>query len=190
MRKLAIIGLLLLLPVVVGAGMWGMTAYGKTATKTDAPSSAAEVMSDAGVQILRRPAKVEFLRIKPELSDDGDAERVEGYPVVATGRTPGDAAGRLRAVLLDDDSYLFGTGKGCILRPGVAVRVTGERNDVLNLVLCYECQTLIVAIRDAAGKELHKSGGLFDPAEAALVELAKAAFPDDKDIQALQDEGN
>ena len=107
--------------------------------------------------------------------------------LLATGTTPADAKKRVRDILASDDSYLFGTGKGCLMRPGVAIRLTGADKTVVNIILCYECQVLGVTVRDAAGKELHESGGVFDPAEAALVKLAKDAFPDDKEIQGLKE---
>ena len=153
------------------------------------PEQAADVLSAKGMEVLRKPAKVEFFRIKPEPSDAA-AEAIERYPVVATGTTPDDAAERIRSILTDDDSYLFGVGKGCIIRPGVAIRLTGGDETTVSVILCYECQILVLVVRDAAGKELHNSGGVFDPSEAALVRLAKDAFPEDEDIQKLKDVGN
>lgn len=178
MKKLCMMALLL---VGAAAGA-GLVRDEKAAGRRQRPATAKQLLSAAGVEVLQKPAKVEFFRIRPQRSDDAE-DTIDGYPIVSPGRTPGDAAERLRSILINDKSYLFNVGKGCEFRPGVAVRVTGEDGRTLNLILCYECQVLKLTLRDAGGGQLHRSGGIFEPAEPKLVRLAKDDFPDDSAIE-------
>jgi hypothetical protein len=140
------------------------------------------------IEILRHPAKVETFRVRSFTQ----AEKLAGavnrdYPVTATGPTMDAEFGRrIEQVFLNPDTYDFGGSKLCIFDPGVRFRVwSGDRH--VDLMLCFHCKEFEF-VTYAAGKRVLASGpeDFTGAAPAALAKLAKEAFPDDPEIQALE----
>jgi hypothetical protein len=142
---------------------------------------------DEVLDFLKGATKVEAFRIKPEKTDKEGVKTVGGYPITATGKEQGkDFAGKLRDVVMSKDTY-EGRGAKCF-EPGVAFRAWTDKKESVEVIICFHCSNLALIAYDANGKAVVKDvfgafGGT--PSWTALVKLAKEAFPDDKEIQAL-----
>ena len=139
--------------------------------------------------ILRDASKVEVFRIDPMKAAEPEADAIEGYPLKAKGKDQGkDFAGQLAAILLDNETYSFDLAKGCIFQPGVVFRVPGVKDrGSVDVIICFDCTELKCHNEGCRGQGRSRwSDEDFDHARPALVKLAKAAFPDDPDIQALK----
>jgi hypothetical protein len=147
------------------------------------------LLGDRTLAILNDATRVEVFRLKPERVAQPDGAKkgeVGGFPILSAGKTQ-DArfAARIASVLRDKGSYEFDRPKGCLIRPGVAFRLWKGKESV-EVVLCFECDILVVIARDEDGKEAHRASKDFDPGRPALMKLAKDAFPDDREIQSLK----
>ena len=72
--------------------------------------------------------------------------------------------------------------KACIFTPGVAFRLRSG-SDVLEILVCFSCGDLVTYSNRG---RLPLPSGDFTPGYVELSALAKVAFPDDSDIQALR----
>jgi hypothetical protein len=154
-------------------------------------------LSNEGVAVLQGATKVEVFRVDPgfppkDRPDDPKAdapagEKVGDYAVTAKGKDQGpEFAARLRAILFNDRTYLFDMAKGCIFQPGVAFRVWNGKES-MDVFLCFSCDELLILVKDESGAVVHLAQEDFDPMRAELVKLAREAFPDDPEIQGLQE---
>jgi hypothetical protein len=152
-----------------------------------------EILGDKTIAILQGATRIEIFRIDPDSSRPGK-DRIGGYVITATGKEKHkEFTAKLVEVLLADGTY-FGRQAKCF-DPGLAFRLWKD-NESVEVVVCFHCTTLEVSAKDAKGRALDdvdekKSGGFGGEtgSYAMLVKLAKDAFPDDKDIQALKDKG-
>lgn len=148
------------------------------------------LLGDRTLAVLDGVTRAEVFRLKAErVAQPPGSAKVEGaggFPILSTGK-PRDArfAARVAAVLRDKGTYEFDRPKGCVIRPGVAFRLWKGKESV-DLILCFECNILVVDARDEAGKPVHRAIKDFDPGRPALVKLAREAFPDDPEIRALR----
>jgi hypothetical protein len=138
-------------------------------------------------EILAGATRVEVFRIDPDPRKKPDEKGVGGFLVTATGKEQGkEFASRLTRVLLDERTYFSDRQYKCF-DPGLAYRVWKDKESV-EVLVCFKCHKLRVTARDAEGKEVHEAEGDFQNAVyGPLAKLAKEAFPDDKEIQQLQD---
>jgi len=163
-----------------------VTAYGEA---RPAAPTAKSFLGDRAVRIIKDATKVEVFRIKPMKEQKPAGEVIGGYTVLSAGRDQGpDFARRLASVLLDDKTYAFDRAKGCIFSPGVVFRLWKGKESV-EVITCFQCDEFSILAKDARGETIRQVGEDFDNARPALVKLAKDAFPDDKEIQALNDRG-
>ena len=150
-----------------------------------------ELLGDKTIAILQSAARVEVFRIDPDDSAKGP-KRIGGYAITATGKElDKEFTGKLADVLLDDATY-FGDQAKCF-EPGVAFRLWKDKESV-EVVICFHCANLKLTAKgvkgDAIDDDGHPKSGGFGSTEGSygrLAKLAKEAFPDDKDIQALKD---
>ena len=134
--------------------------------------------------ILAKADRVEVYRVK---EGGKGSEQLDGYPIVDIGKPQDKAfAGKLKAVLYDEKTYDFDTAKACEFMPGVGFRVLSDEGQV-DVILCFHCDELQLFTTDGKHKEVEKKHEDFDRARPALVKLAKQAFPNDKEIQALKE---
>ena len=150
-------------------------------------SNVRALLGDRGMAIVRGATRVEVFRIvgNAHRKPTGDPKQeIDGFPIKAVGKERGEAFARsIATVLLDEKSYPD-FAKGCIIEPGVVFRLwKGEES--VDLILCFECTILKVITRDAQGHPVQQASRDFDPARPALIKLARAAFPNDPEIQAL-----
>jgi hypothetical protein len=180
---------LLLLPACLAVSL---CIAAEDAEKTPS-KKAQEFLGDKTIAILQGATRVETFRVDADSSKPG-ANRVGGYAITATGKEQDkEFTAKLAGVLLDDGAY-FGVQAQCF-DPGVAFRLWKNKESV-EVVICFHCSNLKLGARDAKGKvfdetENLKVGGFggADGSYGRLVKLAKEAFPDDKDIQALKEKG-
>jgi hypothetical protein len=140
--------------------------------------------------ILAEPTKVEVFRIDgrndpPDPTPIGpDTPTVDGYAVTARGKDQGPGfARRLADVLLDKRTYR-GDAAGCFW-PGVAFRVY-KGDESLDVVICFNCYNFYLG--PPSDRRVFETAHFDRFAALQLVRLAKAAFPDDVDIQGLKEE--
>lgn len=157
------------------------------------PKVSAKVKKHFGenaVQILAGATKVEVFRVesKPGAKPGPDDKTVAGFRITATGKEQ-DAkfAAKVASVVLNEKSYIWDAAKGCIFQPGVAFRVWKGDESVI-IVICFSCDQVQVLTADKDGKLGKPVWGESDPGRPGLVKLAKAALPDDKDIQKLKEQ--
>jgi hypothetical protein len=155
-----------------------------------------QVFGARGISILRGAAKVETFRIADTADIDygfgrhkdvrSNLGRIEGYTITANGKLMDRAfAERLAACLLRPDRYFFSLD--CLPDPGVAFRASRGEESV-TLVICYECDHLKVYVRDGWGRIVHTGSSYFVspfPGPDVMTELAREAFPEDPEIQAM-----
>jgi hypothetical protein len=90
-------------------------------------------------------------------------------------------------VLSDPDQYHRDDAR-CFM-PGVAFRVWHEgayEGENIDVLICFFCDNVYCGSPN--GPERKTASFFGSPRRRDLVRLAKEAFPDDKDIQALKDE--
>ncbi|MBI2922183.1 MAG: hypothetical protein HYY18_14115 [Planctomycetes bacterium] len=139
------------------------------------------------VGIIAGATRVEVFRVFPEKPNEPMGKECGGYPVISTGKERDrEFAGKVAAILLDEKTYDFEKAKKCKFEPGVGFRLWREK-DWVDVTLCFHCDELEISSKKPDEKELRTSHEDFDAARAALVKLVKEAFPDDKEIQALED---
>jgi hypothetical protein len=156
------------------------------APAADRPTNPKELLGEKVVALLKGATKVEVFRVdsdKPGATD----KAVAGYRITAVGKDR-DAtfAKAVWEVATSKDTYEFNAAKGCIFRPGVAFRVWKGEESVA-FVICFACDQMAIVTLDKDGKAVATAHAETDPGRAALLKLAKTAFPDDKEIQKLKE---
>ncbi|HTU88524.1 MAG TPA: hypothetical protein VMF69_00365 [Gemmataceae bacterium] len=141
--------------------------------------------------ILAGATKVEVFRIDgrndppdPTPIKPGDPT-VGGYAILARGHDQRqEFAAKLRDILTDNKTYT-NNFVNCFW-PGVAFRVwKGE--DSVDVIICFKCGNFYLGPpTDKRVMETASFNG--SPNTSRLVQLAKEAFPDDKEVQALEEE--
>jgi hypothetical protein len=169
---------LVLVPLLVLAGC---------SSSPSGPSTEAKArLGDHVVTVLEKADRVEVFRLDADsvereirTHEHLPGERILGRLVIARGPNQGKPfAGRLAAVLFDKATYSKEYVK-CFY-PGVAFRLwAGE--EWVQLTICFRCNN--VGVDTSWKEERFNFSFLHTPARARLLELAKEAFPDDKDIQ-------
>jgi hypothetical protein len=163
-----------------------VAASGRGDDKTKVSDKLKKQLGNEALSVLDGATRVQAFRIKPR-KEQGAKEQIAGYPITATGKEQGkDFAAELTSVLKDDKTW-FGMGARCFI-PGVAFRVWKDKESV-DVIICFNCSNFHLIARDAAGKEVHKTGGAFGPNNVPLLKVAKKAFPDDKEIQGIPEKG-
>jgi hypothetical protein len=140
--------------------------------------------------ILSEATKVEVFRIDGR-NDPPDPTPIKpgdptmgGYAILARGQDQGpEFAAKLAEILTDDKTY--SDRFAACFWPGVAFRVwKGE--DCVDMVICFKCGNFYVGPpTDRLVMENASFSG--SPNTVRLVRLAKEAFPDDEEVQALEE---
>ena len=173
------------LVLAVGA-LTGAVGLGVGAEGAREPSAKVKKrLGEKAIEVMSRADRVEAFRIGPEPTAKKGKKNVAGYPILSRGKDQGQKfAARLASVLLEDGT-LFGKGvRG--FEPGVAFRMWhGE--ELVEVLICFKCDSLRVISHSGKGKVVKRASGAFGGHAGPLVKLAKEAFPDDKEIQALKE---
>ena len=143
-----------------------------------------QLLGDRAVSVLKSADRVEIYRVEDRHLPPSGKNEIGGYPILERGEDQGPAFARnLAKVLLDDGSYEWEMAKGCTFDPGLACRVWSGKESILVLV-CFHCDEVAI-IPDEAHSDVRRYGES-DPARPALLRLAKAALPHDREIQELK----
>jgi hypothetical protein len=103
--------------------------------------------------------------------------------VTAQGKDQGKAfAAKLARILRDEKTY--STTFAACFTPGVAFRVWKEK-DCVDVIVCFKCLNFYCGPTTEHATE--NASFVDTPASAGLARLAKAAFPGDREIQALDE---
>jgi hypothetical protein len=155
----------------------------------DAPKPSEKVkklFGEKALTVLDGATKVEVFRVDSDKPGEKD-KTVAGYRITAPGKDQDEKfAAKIAAAVLDEKNYEWEAAKGCIFRPGVAFRVWKGEESVA-FVICFSCDQMDIATLGKDGTKVKSGFAETDPGRAALVKLAKAAFPDDKEIQKLKE---
>jgi len=175
------------LKVLAGGVLTGMVPAVYARDSKPPRESVAEKLGERTTGILDGATKAEAFRIGDKPSEKPEGKHVSGYPVLSAAKEQGKDFAKRLAALLQEEKSLFSAQARCF-SPGVAFRLWKE-NESVDVVVCYMCSGLRLTARDADGKVLHQTGGGFKENYDAWAKLAKAAFPDDKQIHALGEGG-
>jgi hypothetical protein len=134
--------------------------------------------------------KVEVFRIDggkdspdPTPTKPGDPT-VGGYAILARGADQGPDFARELADVLDDGKTYTDQFAKCFW-PGVAFRVWKD-DECVDLIVCFYCHNFYLGPR--TDHQVMETASFSGSSNAArLVRLAKEAFPDDKEVQALEE---
>lgn len=148
-----------------------------------------QVYGNLGTGILEGAERVEVFRIVAQDRREpqpGPVEEIEGYRILATGEEQdGEQARGLSRYLLDGRLYFVSAD--CEERWGAAFRIWKGKTSV-TLIVCFECASLEIYVRDASGHLVHQSATYYQPRSRkrdVLRSMAKRAFAADPVIQRL-----
>jgi hypothetical protein len=154
-------------------------------------SSASKHFDGRTAAFLAGATKVEVFRIDgrndppdPTPIKPGDPT-VGGYAILTHGKDQGrEFAAKLNDLLTDDKTYTdrFAT---CFW-PGVAFRVWKDE-ECVDVIICFKCSNFYLG-PPTDKRVLENATFSGSPNTGRLVRLAKEAFPDDEEVQALKDE--
>jgi hypothetical protein len=143
-------------------------------------------LDEKTVAILSGATKVEVFRLEGAgpVNPQASAKRhISGFAVAAQGKDQGRAfARKLADVLLDEKTY--STTFALCFTPGVAFRVW-KKDESVDVLICFKCLNFYCGPSVAMARE--NASFADTPASPALARLAKAAFPEDKEIQGLEE---
>lgn len=134
---------------------------------------------------LKSAKSIEALRIDGKSYDtakfvDGKAG-IAGYKITSEPVKLSDAqVKRLAEILANPGTYSFDRAKGCEFLPGVALRTTAGKQEVV-ILLCFGCNELAIYV---GGKQVGHED--MDNARGKLGALVKELFPKDEEIAELQ----
>jgi hypothetical protein len=162
-------GITLVLALALGVGLYFLTAPLDRRTRA----------------IFAGANKVEVFRIEyNEKPSPPETMLIDGYPVIAKGQDQNEEFAAKLATLLEERNLYTNWRPMCFM-PGVVFRVwKGEK--AVDVVICFKCNNFYLGSPKDRVMENKWFGG--SPLRYRLVGLAKEAFPEDKDIQALKDE--
>ena len=137
--------------------------------------------------ILANADRVEVFRIDgmlecgKEVLATSDREIGE-FPVLAQGKDQGkEFANRLGDIL--SDKQIHDNHPKCFC-PGIAFRVW-RGDDCIDALICFKCDNFYCGPPTKDARKMGNFGGT--PLRSRLLQLTKEAFPEDKEIQALED---
>ena len=128
-----------------------------------------ELENLAGKQLetIRSPDSVVVKRISTTVS--GEQSLSDFQPLTGKKLT------EIQNMLLDIDSYDWKTSKDCLRVPGILIQFSKGSNQS-EIRICFECTMLGFAPGEWED---------FDPIETKLISWAQSVFPNDDDIQSL-----
>ena len=154
-------------------------------------------LGDRAENILAGATRVQTFRVMSPAEARGQASghlpptlgpttpQIDGCYITATAKEQGPAlAHQISNILFDDWTYTS-RRLACITLPGVIFRIWNGSQS-LDLVVCFHCGEMYTVSHDASGNSYR---GVYTVltgiSRAEFARLAKAAFPNDADIQAL-----
>lgn len=139
---------------------------------------------EATFEAIKTAKSIEAVRIDGKKHDeklvDSDTA-IFGYPIASepVKLTP-EQIKSLGTILANPGTYSFDSAKGCEFLPGVALRTSAGKQEVV-ILLCFGCDELAIYV---GGRRVGHED--FDNARGNLAALAKQVFPKDEEIQSLK----
>ena len=149
-----------------------------------------KALDDRSTGILTGPTKVEVFRIDgrndppdPTVIKPGDPT-VGGYAILSKGKDQTlEFAARLNDLLTDTRTYSESFAK-CFW-PGVAFRIW-KGDECVDMIICFKCHNFYLG--PPTNKQVMETASFYGASNAGrLIRLAKEAFPDDPEVQALEE---
>ncbi len=163
----------------LGVGFWAIITYTGSGPNRFGGETMAVLNSATKVEVFRLGVYKGPVNHKPKAPDE---ERIGGWVVIAQGQDQGEDFARKLASALS--AYgAFGDNRIFCFDPGIAFRVHSDRG-VVEVLVCFKCQNLYCGPPTESASRIAAFGRGVWP---RLVELAKTAFPNDAEIQALKE---
>jgi len=141
------------------------------------------------VGILSGATRVECFRVFPEKPNEPMGKECGGYPVISTAKDQTrDFAADIAAVLLDEKTYDFEKAKKAVYQPAVGFRLWRDK-DWADVTVSFASDEIEISSKLPTDREITTAHEDCDTARAALIKLAKIAFPEDKEVQDLAEKG-
>jgi len=144
------------------------------------------------VRLLQQADRVEVFRLtgqvfeKPSITN---GQSIDEWVLKQTGKTQGrEFARELATAILNETNSFAGAGaniKGCLWTPGIAFR-TWHAKESATVVVCFDCNSLLIEYRDAEGKDHGRISMDFDMNRETFARLAQRAFPSDETFKHLE----
>ncbi len=148
-------------------------------TRADEIDPTAKERLGKNLAIFEKATKVEVFRIESKADKDAK-ESIAGYPIVSKGKEQGkEFVAKLKTVFTKKEVYT-GSQARCF-QPGIGFRLWNDK-EYIDVAICFGCTNFVIL-----GSDGTRSSGAFGGAGyAPVLEVVKAAFPDDKEIQAMK----
>jgi hypothetical protein len=163
---------------------------GESPEEFEVSPEAKAALGDEGIAILKKAVRTEAFRINPSMLTKKEIEdhvpSVGFYAIIGKGTVNRKFTAKIRTALFDASSY-NGREAKCF-DPGVGFRI-GRGREAVEVFLCFHCNNLAVAVRNAEENRYSRSSSAgFGESRELWIRLAKEAFPEDGEIQALTPE--
>lgn len=146
------------------------------------------------VRLLQQADRVEVFRMTGqafEKPSGTNGQSIDEWALKQTGKTQGrEFARELATAIISETNSFVGAGaniKGCLWTPGIAFR-TWHANEAATIIVCFECNSLLIEYRDSEGKNHGHISMDFDTNRETFARLAQRAFPSDEAFKHLQED--
>jgi len=146
------------------------------------------------VRFLQQADRVDVFRLTGqafEKPSSTNGQSIDEWVLKQTGKTQGRKFAReLANAILNETNSFAGAGaviKGCLWTPSIAFR-TWHAKESATIVVCFECNSLLIEYRDAEGKNHGRISMDFDMNRDTFAQLAQLAFPSDEAFKHLQED--
>ena len=176
-KRLAIAAFVLAMPVAVWLGY-------KVQQLAEPSGQLREFLGDEMVAVLQNAERIESFRVRPATLNEihkGDQIAARSKILAVGPELNGRQVAHLKAILLDDNSYVWDSAKVCAPRPAVLLRVH-HRNSYVDVAICLECSMWAFSLNSDAPPFSRKWED-FDPVAKKRAALAVELFPDDEALK-------
>jgi hypothetical protein len=146
------------------------------------------------VRLLQQADRVEVFRLTGRASEkppSTNGQNINKWAFKQTGKTQGrESARELANAILNETNSFAGPGaniKGCLWDPAIAFR-TWHAKESVTIVVCFDCNSLLIEYGDAEGKAHGRVSMDFDMNRETFARLAQLAFPSDEAFKHLQED--
>ena len=141
-------------------------------------------LGDEMVAVLQDAERIESFRVRPATREEihkGDQIAARSKILQVGPELNGRQVARLKAILLNDNSYVWDSAKDCDPRPEILFRVH-HGDSYVDVAVCLECSMWAFSLNSDAPPFSRKWED-FDPVAKKLAALAIELFPDDEALK-------
>jgi hypothetical protein len=139
------------------------------------------------IKMLQGADKLEVFEIKPpqrESQAPTGPRTVEGYELVAQGKTLGSHAAQEFASTLLNEKNGIGARSDCEWRPVIVFRAW-RGSESAALLVCFQCNESVFRFYDAAGELVRDTHPFFFAGRDVLLRLAREALPESPTLKSI-----